>query len=144
MKSDWNKRLKKKREQAGLTLSEVSEKSNRHLSQQSLIKYEKGDVFPRIDILEDLCSMYKCSMNYVLYGSDEANVLVSKNDYLTTLWFLMATNKLEFDGTDLKITDKSLRRNVEYLDIYLKNVGVSSFEDLHSLMSGIKKMQDED
>ena len=141
MIKDWNLRLKEKREKAGITLNEAGEKCSRHLSQQSLIKYEKGEVFPRIDILEDLCSIYRCSINYVLYGSDDANVLVSKNDYLITLWYLLATNKLEFDGNSLKITDETLRKNITYLNIYLRKVEVSSFNDLLSLMYGIGKMR---
>lgn len=141
MTKNWNLRLKEKREEAGITLNEAGEKCGRHLSQQSLIKYEKGEVFPRIDILEDLCSIYKCSINYVLYGSDDANVLVSKNDYLITLWYLLATRKLEFDGNCLKIADESLKENITYLNIYLKKIGVSSFDDLLSLMNGIEKMK---
>ena len=141
MTKNWNLRLKEKREEAGITLNEAGEKCGRHLSQQSLIKYEKGEVFPRIDILEDLCSIYGCSISYVLYGSDDANVLVSKNDYLITLWYLLATNKLEFDGNCLKIADESLKENITYLNIYLKKIGVSSFDDLLSLMNGIGKMK---
>ncbi len=144
MMKDWNVRLKEKREQAGFTLNEVSKKNNRNLSQQSLIKYEKGEIFPRIDILDDLCAMYKCNINYILYGSKDGNILVSKNDYLITLWFLLAMNKVEFDGINLKIIDKQLMRNVQYLNIYLKNVGVSSFDDLYSLIDGIKRMQNKE
>ena len=98
-------------------------------------------MLPRIDILEDLCSIYGCSINYVLYGSDDANVLVSKNDYLITLWYLLATNKLEFDGSNLKVMDESLKENITYLNIYLRKIGVSSFDDLLSLMNGIGKMR---
>ena len=93
MDSNWNKRLKEKRVQAKLTLDEVSNICSHNLSQQSLIKYEKGEIFPRIDVLENLCNIYKCSINYVMYGSENTNIILDKNDYLITIWYLLATKK---------------------------------------------------
>jgi len=140
MNSNWNKRLKEKRVQAKLTLSEVSNISSHNLSQQSLIKYEKGEIFPRIDVLEDLCNIYKCSINYVIYGSENTNIILDKNDYLITIWYLLATKKLKFDGRNLLIMNELLRKNTKYLNIYNENVKISSLEDVYNLINGIKNM----
>ena len=140
MDRKWNERLKEKRVQAKLTLNEVSSISSHNLSQQSLIKYEKGEVFPRIDVLEDLCNIYKCSINYVMYGSENTNIILNKNDYLITIWYLLVTNKLRFDGKNLLITNDLLRKNVKYLNIYNENVKISSLEDVYNLINGIKNM----
>ena len=141
MNSNWNKRLKEKRIQAKLTLSEVSDISSHNLSQQSLIKYEKGEIFPRIDVLENLCNIYKCSINYVMYGSENTNIILDKNDYLITIWYLLTTNKLKFDGKNLLIMNDLLRKNIKCLNIYNENVKISSLEDVYNLINGIKNMQ---
>lgn len=140
MDGNWNERLKERRAQAKLTLGQVSEASSRNLSQQSLIKYEKGEVFPRIDVLEDLCHIYKCSINYIMYGSENTNIILNKNDYLITIWYLLTTNKLQFDGVNLNIMDDSLKKNIKYLNIYNQNVEISSLEDVYNLVNGIKNM----
>ncbi len=140
MDGNWNERLKEKRVQAKLTLSQVSGICSRNLSQQSLIKYEKGEVFPRIDVLEDLCNIYKCSINYIMYGSENTNIILNKNDYLITIWYLLTTNKLQFDGANLNITDDYLKKNIKYLNIYNQNVKISSLEDVCNLVNGIKNM----
>ena len=140
MNSNWNKRLKEKRIQAKLTLSEVSDISSHNLSQQSLIKYEKGEIFPRIDVLENLCNIYKCSINYVMYGSENTNIILDKNDYLITIWYLLTTNKLKFDGKNLLIINDLLRKNIKCLNIYNENVKISSLEDVYNLINGIKNM----
>ncbi len=140
MDGNWNERLKEKRVQAKLTLSQVSGICSRNLSQQSLIKYEKGEVFPRIDVLEDLCNIYKCSINYIMYGSENTNIILNKNDYLITIWYLLTTNKLQFDGANLNITDDYLKKNIKYLNIYNQRVKISSLEDVYNLVNGIKNM----
>lgn len=144
MDKNWNVRLKEKRIHAGLTLSQVSAKSNYNLSQQSLIKYEKGEVIPKVDVLENLCFIYKCDINYILYGSENTNIVISKNDYLITLWYLLVSNKLFFNGNALEILDNSLKADVNYLKIFIKRNGISSIEDIYTLLNGIRKMKDSD
>ncbi len=144
MDGNWNERLREKRMQAKLTLSQVSGICSRNLSQQSLIKYEKGEVFPRIDVLEDLCQIYKCSINYIMYGSENTNIILNENDYLITIWYLLMTNKLKFDGTNLNIMDDYLKKNIKYLNIYNQNVEISSLEDVYNLINGIKNMHSRD
>ena len=52
MKENWNLRLKECREKKGYTLKDLESISKLDLSQQSIIKYEKGEVFNRINTLE--------------------------------------------------------------------------------------------
>ncbi len=144
MDRNWNQRLKERRLHAKLTLNEVSGLNNHNLSQQSLIKYGKGEVFPRIDVLEDLCNIYKCSFNYVLYGSENTNIILNQNDYLITIWYLLVTKNLKFDGKNLLITNDLLRKNIKCLNIYNQNVKISSLEDVYNLINGIKNMHTTD
>ncbi len=140
----WNVRLREKRIQQNLTLKQVSEINDYGLSQKSLIKYEKGDVAPRIDILENLCSIYKCDINYILYGSENTNIIIDKNDYMITIWYLLLIKKIDFDGDHLIINDKQLKKNINYLNIYHKNVDICSLKDIYRLLDGIKKMRNSD
>lgn len=144
MKEKRNLRLKNKRIKAGLTLYEVSLKNKFNLSQQSLIKYEQGKVIPKVDILEDLCNIYKCDINYILYGSDNTNIIIDKNDLLITIRYLLSTNMLCFNGNYLEIKDNNLKSNIIFLNIYNKNVKISSLEDIYVLIDGIKKMEIKD
>ena len=48
--------LKAARVNAGLTLEEVSEALN--LSTYTIIKYERGESVPRLDVFSKLCSLY--------------------------------------------------------------------------------------
>jgi len=109
MIKNWNLRLKEKRLQASLTLSQVSEMNSKHLSQQSLIKYEKGQICPQIDTLEELCQIYKTDINYIMYGSENLNIAINKSDMLITIWYLMVSNQIELIGDTLAIKNESLK-----------------------------------
>ncbi len=141
MEKDWNIRLKQKRQDAGLTLKTVSAKSKRGLTQQSLIAYEKGTTLPRIDVLDDLCKIYGCNINYILYGSNGSNLILGGGDCLVAIWYLLVTNKMAFDGDHFYIIDEDLRTNSSYLSLFINNHDISSVEDLYALIEGAKNME---
>ena len=68
MNENWNLRLKECREKKGYTLKDLESISKLDMSQQSIIKYEKGEVFPRINVLEKMCKIYGTTIEYILYG----------------------------------------------------------------------------
>ena len=141
MKEGQNKRLKNAREKQHITLAQASERSVFKLTQQSIIKYEKGNVIPKIDVLDDLCRIYDCTVDYIIYGTDETNLVVPESDVLTSLWSLMFTKKLVFDGKVLQVNDDKLLNNLEMLQYFNNHVSdMSSAKQIEALLRGIKKM----
>lgn len=143
MIKNWNHRLKEKRIQANLTLSQVSEMNSKHLSQQSLIKYEKGEIYPQIDTLEELCQIYKTDINYIMYGSEHLNIAISKSDILITIWYLLTSNQIELIGDTLVIKNERLKKQIFCLNVFVEENGISSMQDIYRLIAGIKNMKDD-
>ena len=145
METDWYKRLKKAKEAAKLTLKEVSEMNVFDVSQQTLIKYESGEVFPRIDMLDKMCRKYNVTVDYILYGSSELSKTSDLEGELVTLFMLMHNGKLTFNKAEksLFVNDQNLERNITILNIFLKKREISTIDDLSSLIRAIKKMASE-
>ncbi len=115
--------------------------NSKHLSQQSLIKYEKGQICPQIDTLEELCQIYKTDVNYIMYGSENLNIAINKSDMLITIWYLMVSNQIELIGDTLAIKNESLKKQIFCLNVFVEEKGISSMKDLYSLIAGIKNMK---
>lgn len=142
MIENWNVRLKECREKKGYTLKDLESLSKLGLSQQSIIKYEKGEVFPRINVLEKMCKVYKTTIDYVLYGKEKMVHSEERSSSLVTIFFLLYLNKLSFDKetSALKINDKKLLLQIMALDEFKSRSDISTIEDLSLLIQGIDKM----
>lgn len=145
MDSEWHHRLKEARIKKGYTLRELESFGKLGISQQSLIKYERGEVYPRIDLLEKMCSLYETTLDYVLYGDDEFKKYDNKESSLIVLFFLLYSGKISYDPktTTITIDDKILSKQLKALNSFNENVDFSSIEDLFVLISGIKKLSDD-
>lgn len=145
MEKDWFKRLKKAREAAKLTLKEVSEMNVFDVSQQTLIKYESGEVFPRVDMLDKMCRKYNVTVDYILYGSSELSKTSDLEGELVTLFMLMHNGKLKFNKAEksLFVNDQNLERNIMILNVFLNNREISTIDDLSSLIKAIKTIASE-
>ena len=117
--------------------------SSKHLSQQSLIKYEKGGIFPQIDTLEELCQIYKTDIDYIVYGSENLNIVINKSDVLITIWYLIATKQIEYKDETLFVKNEHLKKHIFYLNTFIQENGVSSMQDMYSLIMGIKNMKND-
>ena len=145
MDDGWYKRLRDCRRKKGYTLAEMQGMDKLDLSQQSLIKYEKGEIFPRIDTLEKMCKIYGTTINYILYGEDKIAPFEDRSNSLITLFMLLHANKITFnrkEGT-LEIIDPRLRLQITAIDYYRESVDISSIEDLERLIKDIKKIESE-
>lgn len=145
MFENWNIRLRECREKQGYTLKDLESLSKLGLSQQSIIKYEKGEVFPRINVLEKMCKIYKTTIDYVLYGKKKIAYFEERSSSLVTIFFLLYLNKLSLnkETSTLKINDKKLLLQIVALDNFNSLSDISSIEDLNSLIQGIEKMAKE-
>lgn len=145
MDKNWYKRLKESREKAGLTLREASGINVFDVSQQSLIKYENGEVFPRIDLLDKMCKKYNVTVDYILYGSSELSKTNDLEGQLVSLFMLMHSGKIKFSKKEkaLLVKDKKLEQNLMILNIFLENNEIATVDDLSSLILAIKKMSEE-
>ena len=145
MERSWNIRLKKAREAAGLSLKDVSAMEVFDISQQSLIKYEKGEVFPRIDLLEKMCKKYNVTIDYIMYGSSELPRINETSGHLVSLFFLLYGRKLKYNESrsSLEITDKRLATHIMAMDAFIKRKEISTIDDLSALIHAIKKMSEE-
>ena len=126
-------------------MKEAQEMSKLDVSQQSLIKYEKGEVFPRIDLLEKMCKLYGTTVDYVLYGESKLAPFEDRTSSLVTFFMLLYGNKIRFDREDgrIEILDPRLKLQIRALDYYREEADFSSLDDLERLIQGIKKMEEE-
>ena len=145
MVEGWNDRLRESRRKKGYSLGELQGMDKLDMSQQSLIKYKKGEVFPRIDVLEKMCKLYGTTIDYVLYGNDKLGPFENKSNSLVTLFMLLYSGKMKFDGEGgtIKIVDPVLRYQIGVLDCFRTEADISSIDDINRLVEGIKKLQDE-
>jgi uncharacterized protein YfcZ (UPF0381/DUF406 family) len=93
--------------------------------------------------LANLCKIYKCSVDYIIYCSENVGIVVDEEDTLVSIWCLLATKQIALDENNLQILDERLRRNAFYLDTFVKQSGVSSVKDLYGLIDGIKRMKED-
>ena len=141
----WNVRLREARQKKGIPLKEAQKMSKLDVSQQSLIKYEKGEVFPRIDLLEKMCKLYGTTVDYVLYGENKLTPFEDRASSLVTFFMLLYGKKIRFDRESgkIEISDPRLKMQITALDYYREEAAFSSLEDLERLIQGIKKMEEE-
>lgn len=140
----WNKRLKEARKKNKISLTEAEEKLG--ISEQSIIKYEKGEFMPKIDTLDKMCACYHVSVSWVLYGDDDYSSITREANYLYLLFSLMHSGKMvpfnnEKEMNNLyAINDQKLLRQMKKLYIYKNNVPLSGKEDYEKLIEGIEKI----
>lgn len=142
MDSNWNTRLKNARENSGYTLRQISSMPELNISQQSMIKYEKGEVFPRIDFLDKLCKKYKVTLNYIVYGDSELFKTCDFSSQFVTIFMLLYSNKLKYHSKDksLKIEDASLNKAIFTLNAYIEQENISTIDDLSRLIKAIEML----
>lgn len=145
MLDGWNVRLREARQKSGIPLKEAQKMSKLDVSQQSLIKYEKGDVFPRIDLLEKMCKLYGTTVDYVLYGESKFAPFEDRPSSLVTFFMLLYSNKIRYDRENgkIEILDPRLKLQITALDYYRETADFSSLDDFERLIHGIKKMEEE-
>jgi len=145
MDGKWFERLKEARIRANITLREASALEMFDISQQTLVKYEKGEVFPRIDLLEKMCKKYSVTIDYILYGTSDLAKTTDLSGHLVSLFMLLHSGKLAFDEKNrvLEIKDQRLSTQIMVLDTFCRTQEISSIEELFSLIEGIKKLSKE-
>jgi len=144
MDGKWNERLKECRERKGFSLKDLEGFNKLDTSQQSLIKYEKGEVYPRIDLLEKMCREYETTIDYILYGDKQIISTEKRNDSLTVLFMLLYSEKIEYIETQksLIVKEEKLERQIRALNQFKQKSDISSLDDLFTLAKAIKKLED--
>lgn len=144
MQKDWNIRLKQAREKAGILLKEVDSPNKVGISQQSVIKYEKGDIFPQINILEKMCQCYHVTIEWIMYGDEDFSSVTRKGNYLYLLFSLIHSNnieKIKLNGqSTYYVKNKKLIKQMDILSVFNDNVRLSSRSDYIALIEGIEKI----
>ena len=145
MEENWYKRLKEARINAGLSLRKAGSLRNLTITQQTLIKYEKGAACPRIDVLEGLCKKYDVSVDYILYGSSELSKTNDISGQLVSIFMLMHSGKAIYNEQEkkLEIKDRKLASHTMALNTYLHSKEISTIDDLSNLIDAIRKMANE-
>ena len=69
--SEFKISLKAARVNANLTLDEVAKEL--HTTRQTLIRYEKGETSPTVDMLIEMCHLYGVRMESILFLPKESN-----------------------------------------------------------------------
>lgn len=147
MTKDWNIRLKEAREKCGIKLKDVENNNLLGISQQSIIKYEKGKIFPQINVLERMCKCYHVTIDWILYGNKDFSSLTRTGNHLFLLFDLLYRGKIKKTKTSSGISfffdDKKLNQQLDLLSIFAEKVILTSKEDYESLIKGIEKINDE-
>lgn len=147
MTKDWNIRLKEAREKCGIKLKDVEKDNLLGVSQQSVIKYEKGKIFPQINVLERMCQCYHVTVDWILYGDKDFSSLTRTGNHLFLLFDLLQRGKIKksnnSNGIYYYFDDKKLNEQLSFLSTFAEKVVLSSKEDYESLIKGIEKMNNE-
>lgn len=140
----WNERLKKSRKNKKMTLQDVVKafKEKDTVSVQSLITYEKGQNYPKLNVLSALCKMYGVSSDYILFGKTESSIpVVPEADTLLCLYMLMHSKRISVNSDgNILIEDSILKRNMIYLNSIVKSLELSNYDAIEKLLSGLNKM----
>ena len=115
----WFERLKKAREDRNLSLMDVKNNTKNHISPQTLIEYESGRVFPKLNVIVELCELYETSLNYIVYGQENAvrlNTTLKKA--LEVVFSLITYDKAYYDSEKKLtiITDSEINNCCKHLD----------------------------
>ncbi len=102
----FGKRLKKLRTDANMTQQQLGDALN--VTKVCICNYESGNRIPSIEILGDICNIFKVDMNYLI-GTD--SYVVSDND--SSYGIIMANEEINFI--------KELRRHKELYDNFMDN-----------------------
>ncbi len=146
MTNGWNVRLKEAREKCGIRLKDVEKNNLLGISQQSIIKYEKGAIFPQIDVLDRMCQCYHVTIDWILYGNKDFSSLTRTGNHLFLLFDLLYRGKIKKTKTSTGIyyffDDKKLNQQLNLLSVFAERVALTSKEDYESLITGIEKIND--
>jgi len=139
----WNTRLRNIRKQKKISLKEAAITAN--LTQQALIAYENGRVNPKVEYLLKLCDFYGVTLNYIIYGNDNALTLencLQKN--IETFFTLYTSNKITYDSSSstFKIEDNNLKRYIDFLIDFLKDHSKDDISTLEHIIHFIKNIKE--
>ncbi len=147
MTKGWNIRLKEAREKCGIRLKDVEKDNLLGVSQQSVIKYEKGEIFPQVNVLDRMCQCYHVTIDWILYGNEDFSSLTRTGNHLFLLFDLLYRGKIKktkiSSGIYYFFDDKKINQQLDLLSIFAERVVLTSKEDYESLIKGIEKINDE-
>lgn len=143
----WNDRLKKAREKNKMTQEMVLSKFPKRevITKQSLIKYEKGETFPKINVLRRLCIIYGVSADYIIFGETKDFVpSVPTADTLLALYMMLYSNKaIGDDDGNIKITDEELKKKFRLVKSTMGYFDFSSLKQLETFVDGLNRIAEE-
>lgn len=147
LNNGWNERLKKKRKEAGFTLTSAAgnAEDSDYISRQTLTSYEKGDTFPDLANLSILCEKYHTSADYILFGTNESTSLfLDSADTLTCLFMLMHSKMISCDMRgNVEVLNEGLKDQMIVLRSMLEGVDLSNVKIMLQTLKAIKKLSKE-
>lgn len=75
----FEENLRELRKQRGMSQEELAEQLN--ISRQSVSKWENGSAYPELDKLMQLCELFQCKIDDLLYGEVKEQGLLHKDVY---------------------------------------------------------------
>lgn len=141
MDSHWNERLKESRKKRNITLEQLSSLIN--VSKQSLIQYEKGKIYPSLDVFYDICKRCNVSPMYIINGN-AGDIFYEKSlqDEVLTLSLLLHSHKIAYDLENgiIKIINEELLERLNDAIWCLNELDINKISDLELFISAIKKI----
>lgn len=138
---EWNRRLKKAREDQKMSLKDVTKKVN--ITQQSLIEYEKGNIYPKLDMLMFLCECYNVTLNYIVYGNNSGLLLEnSMQKTIENIISLKIFDKIDIiDEKHIYIKDKTLSKYLYYFNEFLTNYSKEDLSNIETIIKAINNIK---
>ena len=141
MNENWHERLKNSRKAKKITLDEISEYIG--LSKQSIIQYEKGEIFPNLDRFAKMIEYYDVSSDYIIFGNNDNRSFAKKEgEEVLTLAMLLYQNKILFDEERkaIIIIDEKINNKFKYASWFISSNDLGKIENLERLIGMIKKI----
>ena len=108
-------RMKELRIKKGLTLKELAKQLNNQgisISSSSLIKYERGERTPRIEILSGISKFYGVSTDYLLGREEVTNHIEEKKKAPSKSIDEALDNVMSFDGQPVTDHDRQVMKQL--------------------------------
>jgi transcriptional regulator with XRE-family HTH domain len=142
MDKQFSKRLKEKRLEKNLIINDVARAIG--VSQQAYIEYEKGNVYPKIDILVNICEILDVSLNYLVYGNDNAiNIDSDIKKTMEVLCGLLIFKKIDYDKDNkfIKVFDDELNTYLRAIMYLKEEKGLDNIDSLRILLLGLNRLK---
>lgn len=143
----WNERLKKARKDKDLTMDQLIKNLGPidMVTKPTLISYEQGKIFPKMNVLKRMCEIYGVSADYIIFGENKDFIpTVPDSDTLLCIYMMVYNKKAKYEDGKLEILDEKLKLKIKRALGTLGYFDFSSFNQLQTFATGLESIAKEE